>query len=82
MCHDCLYRVLRIGQREQFISHKSAVSALFQMAEDFFIIDLSCARFVASRCVCHMDMAELAAVVADRIADTSFIDLHMVYIIQ
>ena len=80
--HNCLYGMTGIGQREQFISDKSLVSACFQMAEDFLIIDLAGSGLVASRSVRYMDMTELVAIIADGIADTAFIDLHMIDIVQ
>ena len=81
MLHNSRYSVSGIGQREQFISYKPGVSAFFQMTENFLIVNFTGAWFMASRGIRRVDMTELVYVAADRITDTSLINLHVINVI-
>ena len=48
------------------------------MPDNFLIIDLPGTRFVSSGSIRHMDMSELISVICNSVANTAFIDLHMI----
>ena len=80
--HDCFHSSPGIGGWEQLIAYPAGVAAGFQMTDDLGVIDLTGARLMASRCICHMDMSHLIHIVGNGITDAALIDLHVVYIVQ
>ena len=78
MFHNRFYGGLRIFQREQFVSDKAFISALFQMPDYFFIIDLSRSGFMTPGSIRDMHMAYLIAIGRNRVTEAAFVQLHMI----